>query len=201
MAESKDAFDLLDHLIRREFPGKCVVTASLKARSVAVLRMVADIDPSTAVVFCHARDLFEESRAYRADIISSFGLTDVTEAHGDRIAPVDKGSDHIECLWVEDPDGGGLVHECVHLNETLAPYGCWISAVYGEGPDAVSRDVERIDMDGRLPKVDVLADWAPTDVQAFLQDRGVPPHPLANPRHTKSARRDFGKREADYYIY
>ncbi len=199
-AESQDAFDLLEHLLREEFPGKCVVTASLKARSVAVLRMVADIDPATPVVFCHARNLFDESRAYRAEIVSMLGLTRITEARGDRVAPVDKGSDHIECLWVEDPDGGGLVHECVHLNETLASYDCWISAVYGEGPETV-RDAERIDMDGRLTKVDPLADWAPTDVQTFLQDRGLPPHPLAKPRAIKSARRDFGKRDTDYYIY
>ncbi len=44
--------DLLRFLIKERFPRKILVTASLKAPGVAVLKMMADIDPATPVVSC-----------------------------------------------------------------------------------------------------------------------------------------------------
>ena len=42
---------LLRLLITDRFPGRTVITASLRAPSIVVLKMVADIDPVTPVVF------------------------------------------------------------------------------------------------------------------------------------------------------
>ncbi|CCQ73116.1 putative Phosphoadenosine phosphosulfate reductase CysH [Magnetospira sp. QH-2] len=198
-AESKDAFELLECLLKEKFPGKTVVTASLKAKSVVLLKMVAEIAPDTPVVFCHAQELYEESRAYRDKLVEQLGLTNVRESHGDRGAPDAKDTDHFECLWAEDPDGGGLIHECVHLNEVLAPFDCWISAVYADSPDQ-NQSRQRVDLDGRLFRVDALADWAPADVQTFLLDYDIPLHPRAQ-GNQKSTRRDFGKSDTVYYSY
>ena len=41
--------------IEEKFAGKTLVTASLKAPSVVVLKLVADIDPATPVVFIYPR--------------------------------------------------------------------------------------------------------------------------------------------------
>ena len=200
-AEKKDAFELLECLLKEKFAGKCLVTASLKSKSVALLKMVADIAPDTPVVFCHARDLFDESRAYRDHLVETLGLTNVSETHGERSLPVDRDADHFECMWVEDPDGGGLIHECVHLNDTLKDVDCWISAVYAEGPVQGPKR-ERVDLDGRVLRIDVLADWAASDVQTFLQDHDVPKHPrAAGSGPKKSARREFGKSDTVYYSY
>ena len=76
------AADLLRHLILERFPGKTVVTASLKAPSIAVLKMVADIDPTTSVVFCQRGFQFAESRDYRDRIVALLGLKSVGQATG-----------------------------------------------------------------------------------------------------------------------
>jgi hypothetical protein len=73
------AEELLRHLIVERFPGKTVVTASLKAPSVVVLKMVADIGRATPVVFCRRGFQFPESRAYRERIVALLGLENISE--------------------------------------------------------------------------------------------------------------------------
>ena len=176
-AESMSTQQLLEHLILERFPGGTVVTASLRARSVAVLKMVADIDNTTPVVFCHTRDLFDESKAYRDTLISHLGLTHVTQTRGERMSVDADDTDHHECLWSEDPTWGGRVHETIHLNKVLEPYDCWISAVYHKDRHPSVR--ERVDLDGRLIKVDPQAAWSQNEITRFLKETGVPLHPRA----------------------
>ncbi len=61
--------DLLRLLIDERFAGKMLVTASLKAPSMVVLKLVADIDPATPVVFCVPGFEFPESGGYRKRIV------------------------------------------------------------------------------------------------------------------------------------
>ena len=61
--------DMLRFLITEKFPGKTAVTASLRAPSLVVLKMAADIDRAIPVVFCHPGHLFPESLAYRERIV------------------------------------------------------------------------------------------------------------------------------------
>ena len=196
--DNKDSFELIDYLIKERFPGRCVVTASLKSKSVTVLKIVADIDPSTPVVFCHARDLYEESRVYRERLVSLLGLTNVTETHGDRAAPADRDADHIECMWVEDPDGGGLVHECVHLNDTLKDKDCWISAVYADDPNQAGRR-QRVEP-GRPGAADRsacrLGPRGRAGVPAGLRN----PPPSASRRQTGQEVRPTGIRQVGYGV-
>src|SRR3546814_16887009 len=64
--------DLLRYLITEKFPGKTVVSASLRAPSIVMLSMVADVDPTTPVVFCRPGHLFPKSLEYRKRIIEIF---------------------------------------------------------------------------------------------------------------------------------
>ena len=66
--------DLLRYLIVERFPGKTLVTASLKAPSIVVLKMVADIDPTTPVAFCSPGYRFPESNEYRERILAVLHL-------------------------------------------------------------------------------------------------------------------------------
>lgn len=153
--------------------GRAVVTASLKARSIAVLKMVAEIDPSTPVVFCHASELFPESQAYRDAVVKQLGLTNVRVLSGE--AASTGLWQHCEHLWSADPVGGGRVHEIVHLNELLSDYVAWISAVY----HMPSQGKNRVDATESLIKVDPVKDWSDEKVRNFLREAGLPLHPLA----------------------
>ena len=54
--------ELLAYLVKERFPGEIVVTASLMASSVVVLKMISDIDPATATTIVLKKDGFREER-------------------------------------------------------------------------------------------------------------------------------------------
>jgi phosphoadenosine phosphosulfate reductase len=169
--------ELLRVLIKEKFPGKVVVTASLRARSIVVLKMVADIDPATPVVFCHPGNLFPESRDYRKRIVERLALADVRDTRGGEATVRPGDDDHYENMWAEYLSGHGRVHEIVHLNDTLAPFDCWISAVYHfSRPPQVHH---RVDVEGRLIRIDPLIRWSQDDVRRFMRENGLPFHPRA----------------------
>lgn len=171
--------DLLRYLIKDRFAGMTVVTASLRAPSIVVMKMIADIDPATPVVFCRPGELFEESEEHRAEIVELLGLTHVTETEGGKSGVLPDASDHYERMWAEYRSGLGRVHELVHLNDIMVHYDCWISAVYHlPSPQTAMR----VDMEGSLVRIDPLIDWTPQDVRDFMREHELPFHPRAK-RH------------------
>ncbi len=169
--------DLLRFLIYKMFAEKTLVTASLKAPSVAVLKMVADIDADTPVVFCIPGFQFPESIAYRERIIELLGLKNVSQSKGGeaKIQPGDH--DHKERMWAEHRDLPSRSFEIVHLNQTLASYSCWISAVYQQ--PLSSNVTHRVDVEGRLIRINPLIRWTREDVGAFMREHKLPFHPRA----------------------
>jgi phosphoadenosine phosphosulfate reductase len=174
--EGMEAAQLLRHLIVDRFPGKVLVTASLRARSVVTLRLIADIDPSTPVVFCHMKNIFKESLDYKATIIEELGLSDV-RSPADDTGTLAGDAHHCENLWGEDPDDGTRRYSTIPLNDTLKPFDCWISAVYHNPYTYEPRP--RMSAEGRLLRVHPLAGWSKDEVRAYLRERGLPFHPKA----------------------
>lgn len=167
--------ELLRLLIKDRFPENILVTASLKAPGVAALQLVADIDPATPVVFCTRGFQFPASLEYREHIVDLLGLTNVSLSQGHEVNVLPGDHDHCELMWVESPEGFGRSYEIVHLNETLAPYNCWVSAVYHmRRQPHVSH---RVDVQGRLIRVDPLIRWSKDDVRAFMRKHNLPFHP------------------------
>lgn len=169
--------DLLRYLIKERFPGKTLVTASLKASSVVVLKLVADIDPTTPVVFCTRGFRFPESAAHRERVVGLLGLTDVRLSEGGELEVQPGDHDHCESMWAESEYGTGRSYEIVHLNETLAPHDCWISAVYHvPNPPEVQR---RVDIEGRLVRVNPMVRWSKDEVRTYMREHKLPYHPRA----------------------
>jgi len=186
--EGCSAQELLRLLITERFPGKTVITASLRAPSIVVLKMVADIDPATPVVFCRRGTRFPESTAYQDTIVSLLGLVNVTVTEGHE-SQVRRGDyDHCERMRVEYEQGPGWSREIVHLNDSLAPYGCWVSAVYHAERPAESR--VRVDAEGRLVRVNALAGWSDEQIRDFLDRNRIPRHARAYRERMRMPHRD-----------
>ena len=173
-----DTPELLRHLIKERFPGKTIVTASLRAPSIVVLKMISEIDPATPIVICQRPPVFEESAEFRAIIVEKLGLTNISTnvGHETGIKPGDH--DHCERMWVHYRDMPGRSFEILHLNECLGPYSCWISSVYHvREPSPVSLD--RVDVDGRLIRVNPLLRWTKDDVREYMRAHSLPYHKMA----------------------
>ncbi len=169
--------ECLRALLEQYFPGRVVVTASLRSSSVAVLKMVADIDPSTPVVFCRRGTPFPESLEYHATIVDLLGLSDTRVSEGHEPDTRRGDWDHCERMWVEYQNAPGRSFEIAHLNDVLEPFECWISAVYHMTSPEHERT--RIDVEGRLCRVDPLVGWSREDVRAFMREHGLPYHKRA----------------------
>ncbi len=169
--------DLLRFLIEERFAGKTLVTASLKAPSVVVLKLVADIDPATPVAFCVRGFQFPESGVYRKRIVELLGLENVSQTKGGEVEVLPGDYEHYERMWVESRDDLGRSYEIAHLNQTLAPYSCWISAVYHV--PSPPRVTHRVDVESRLIRVDPLIRWTKDDIRAFMREHELPFHPRA----------------------
>jgi phosphoadenosine phosphosulfate reductase len=166
--------ELLRCLLVREFPKGCAVTSALRARSVVVLHMIAEIDLATPVIFCHASYIFPESVEYRARIVRLLGLSDVRDLAKVETDVLPGDQDHTEEI-LSDVSGGGTIHSTVNLNKSLAGFECWISAAYHRSyaDDPSPRLIE----EGRLSRVDPLNGWTQKEVYAYMAERELPHHP------------------------
>ena len=153
-----------------------IISASLRARSIAVLQLVAEVDPTIPVVFCHAGSLFPESVEYRDYIVDRFGLTDVRTLHDDESTYNRGVEDHIE--WITASTGGdGEVKQAIYLNRTLIDFDCWLSSVYHMPADKYVHHCT--DVEGHLLRVNSLLRWSYEDVHRFMRAREIPYHKLA----------------------
>ena len=165
---------LTRHLLLERFPKGCATTSSLRARSIVVLGMIAEIDRSAPVIFCHAPAVYPESIEYRSQIVRLLGLTDIRDPEKDEAGILPDDQDHYEEIrsgvW-----GGGTVGTTVHLNRSLAGFPCWISAAYHRpyADDPTGRLVE----EGRILRVDPLNGWSQEDVYSYMARHGLPHHP------------------------
>lgn len=188
-------YSLIEYLVNDRFKGKTVVSASLRARSIVVLQMLADINPATPIVFCHAGTIFPESLEYKQFIIDRLGLTDIRELQTRESETVPGDHDHVEWLKANCNGMLGTVKTAIHLNKSLAGFECWISAVY-HNPAGGSK-INRIDVEGKVLRVNPLLNWTPEKVQKFMKVHALPSHKLA-PRDPIYLKYEGGQ-EIPYY--
>jgi len=165
--------DLLTYLIKDKFAGKIAITASLRARSIIVQQMISEIAPDTPIIYCTAGKLFPESEDYKNMIIDRFGFTNVlTPVGGDEAIIHDGDPDHIEWVKARYDRTHGATQEAMHLNNTLADYDAWISAVYHFDQDETVRS--RVEREGQIVRVNPLIDWDVDRVQTFMEEFDLP---------------------------
>ena len=161
--------------ILRDFRGRAAVVSSFGAESSVLLHMIADVDPSTPVIFLDTGKHFWETLSYRSMLIDKLGLTDVRS-----IQPA--AAD----LAATDPDGTlnkSNADLCCHIRKTLPLQKAL------EGFDVTISGRKRyhgalratLDFlsiaEGRL-KVEPLAGFSALDIEAYMNVHDLPAHPL-----------------------
>jgi phosphoadenosine phosphosulfate reductase len=181
-----DTLALLRFLITQGFPQRTLVTCSLRARSIVLLKMVSEIDAATPIAFCHAPELFPESLEYRTRLVERLGLRDIREPAADEGGPGPDDCHHSEGLWAENPVDGSRAYKIVDLNRTLAAFECWISGVY-HGPYSATPG-PRVTAEGRLVRIDPLASWTQDQVGQYMQENDLAHHPRSPLRPRERAK-------------
>jgi phosphoadenosine phosphosulfate reductase len=157
------------------YKGRIALVSSFGAESAVLLHMVAQIDPSTPVIFLDTGRLFAQTMLYRNELARRLGLTDVRTAqpHAWRLAQEDPD----RLLSYRDPDLCCWIRKVEPLDEALTPFSAWITG-RKRSQSATRAQLAPFEAEGGRIKVNPLAAWSSRDVAAYLERHKLPAHPL-----------------------
>jgi phosphoadenosine phosphosulfate reductase len=174
-AEGRDAHGILELALKEAFPGRTAVGSSFGAESAVLLHLVAQVDPSTPVLFLNTGKLFGETLRYRDRLQDELGLGDVRT-----VAPyaVERAARDPEgTLWSRDTDACCDFRKVVPLRRALAGFAAQITGRkrFQTGARADMKPVEFFE--GRF-RFNPLAAWDLADLEAYIEAHKLPRHPL-----------------------
>ncbi len=159
----------------REWPETLTYVSSFGAESVAMLALIADVDPGLPIVFLDTGMHFPQTLDYKDEIIERLGLTGVRS-----IPPSEterKILDPKNTLWKTDADACCALRKVRPLEPALEGFNAWITGRKRfHGGARMSLPVFEFAA-GRY-KVNPLANWTPEDVELLVKQRNLPRHPL-----------------------
>jgi len=175
--EGLTAQQMIGRLLRGGVAGRVAVISSFGAEAACLLKLVADKDPATPVVFLDTRKHFAETLAYVDDLMDQLGLTTLVRARPPRSR-----------IELDDPDGELNARDsdrCCYMRKTLPMIG-----VLGKF-DCVLTGRKRFQTGARATmalvevqeswlKVNPLADWTREQTLEFLEQNGILEHPLVS---------------------
>jgi len=182
------AADELDRALRDASPHE-VIAAALKVvgrdqlalvssfgtESAALLKVMADVDPSIPVIFLDTGWLFEETLASRDTLIEKLGLRDVRSIKPDE-ATLSREDGERE-LWFSDPDACCRIRKVEPLARALKPFAAWING-RKRFQGGLRADIPVVEADGTRLKFNPFANVSREEIEAIFKLAELPPHPL-----------------------
>ncbi len=154
---------------------KLALVSSFGTESAALLKVMADVDPSIPVVFLDTGWLFEETLAYRDTLIETLGLTDVRSIKPDEAALSRQDPDRE--LWFTDPDACCRIRKVEPLARALKPFAGWING-RKRFQGGARTDIPVVEDDGVRLKFNPFANVSREEIEAIYTLGKLPPHPL-----------------------
>jgi phosphoadenosine phosphosulfate reductase len=182
------AADELDRALRDASPHE-VIAAALKAvgrdqlalvssfgtESAALLKVMADVDPSIPVIFLDTGWLFEETLAYRDTLIDKLGLRDVRSIKPDE-ATLSREDGERE-LWFTDPEACCRIRKVEPLARALKPFAAWING-RKRFQGGLRAAIPVVEADDARLKFNPFANVSREEIEAIFKLAELPPHPL-----------------------
>jgi phosphoadenosine phosphosulfate reductase len=168
--------EMLRTVLAEQMAGDIAIVSSFGAESAVLLHLVASIDPSVPVIFLDTGKHFPETLAYRDQLATRLGLTNLRIVTPD--AEVIAKKDETGMRWSYDPDGCCEIRKVIPLEKAMAGFDASITgrkAFQASTRNALPRF--EVDAAGKL-KVNPLADWTKADLDAYFVEHGLPAHPL-----------------------
>jgi phosphoadenosine phosphosulfate reductase len=151
------------------------LVSSFGTESAALLKVMADVDPSIPVVFLDTGWLFEETLAYRDTLIEKLGLRDVRSIKPDE-ATLSREDGERE-LWFSDPDACCRIRKVEPLARALKPFAAWING-RKRFQGGLRAAIPVVEADGTRLKFNPFANVLREEIEAIFKLAELPPHPL-----------------------
>ncbi len=167
---------ILQTVIGEIFAGRIAVVSSFGADSAVLLHLVAEVDQTTPVIFVDTGRHFPETIAHRDNLVRHFGLRDLRSVGPSPEEAARLDADLSRATW--DPDGCCAFRKVAPLERALGGFDAWITG--RKRFQAATRQAMPVfETDGRHVKINPLAGWSQTEIDAHASRHRVPPHPLA----------------------
>jgi len=159
------------------FPGRVALVSSFGAESAVLLHMLSEIDRAAPVLFLDTGHLFGQTLDYRKSLVEKLGLTDVRDlrpAYQD-LAVNDPKAD----LWKTNTDLCCDIRKVRPLDRVLLPdFDAWITGRKRfHGGSRLNLPVVEAGAEGKI-KFNPLANWSKAQLDAYMAEHDLPPHPL-----------------------
>lgn len=173
--------DMLRDVLVKGLAGRVAVVSSFGAESAVLLHLVAQVDPSTPVIFLETGKHFAETIAYRDELVARLGLTDLRIVGPD--AETLAARDENGLRWSWDPDGCCEIRKVQPLARALADFDASLTGRKAF-QSATRANLPRFELDtsdvqGRL-KINPLIDWGSDDIERWFLINNLPRHPLVS---------------------
>lgn len=171
---------LLHAMTQQEFPGKIALLTSFGADAAVMLSLVAEVDPSTPVLFLETHKHFPETLTYAKELTALLGLTDVRWLKPDPVltARIDANGD----LWKTQPNRCCWLRKVEPLERAVKEMGFEALITgrkrYQTSERANLRTIELAE--DKTFRINPIANWSREDSKAAFAARNLPEHPLVS---------------------
>jgi phosphoadenosine phosphosulfate reductase len=174
-AAGRDALGVVEMALTGEFAGQTAVVSSFGAESAVLLKLVAEVDPNTPILFLNTGKLFGETLRYRDRLQDILGLGDVRSL-SPSLAERDR-HDPDGTLWSKNADACCDFRKTVPLARALEPFKAQITGRkrFQTRERSAMEPVEFFD--GRY-RFNPLWNWDLHQLEAFAERHKLPKHPL-----------------------
>ena len=167
--------DMLRTLLREDTLGRVGVVSSFGTEAVVLLHLVAQANKDVPIIFVDTLKMFDETLAYREQVIDLLGFTNASIVRPDPAAL--KAKDETGMRWSYDPDGCCEIRKVKPMNRAKAGLDSWISGRKAfQSHTRQNLPLFEVE-DGRM-KVNPLGEWTKEDLDAYFEKHDLPRHPL-----------------------
>ncbi|CAN5281994.1 phosphoadenylyl-sulfate reductase [soil metagenome] len=160
-----------------EFGDRLALVSSFGAESAVLLHLVSRVKPDLPVLFLDTGMLFGQTLDYRKQLAANLGLTGIRDLRPQYqdLAVHDPNAD----LWKTDTDACCNIRKVLPLDRALLPdFDGWITGRKRfHGGDRLRLAVVEKGDKGKV-KFNPLANWNKADLEAYVVEHDLPPHPL-----------------------
>ena len=174
-AKDRDAHGILELALTGEFKGRTAVVSSFGAESAVLLKLVADIDPSTPILFLNTGKLFGETLRYRDRLQDILGLGDVRSLSPSLDERTTKDPEGI--LWSKNADTCCDFRKTIPLARALEPVPAQITG-RKRFQTRERADMQPVEHSGGRYRFNPLWQWDLHQLEAFTERNNLPRHPL-----------------------
>lgn len=163
----------LEELFRHFDEDKILVTSSFGSTSVVLLHMLSEVCPGHPVHFINTSYLFEETLAYRDEVMSRFNLRVVEVKAEEKKNRFTRENES----WKYNHDLCCFINKVNPVEELKKNYDVWVSGLLGF-QNANRKNLRVFERKENIMKVQPIIDFSKEDVALYMQIYDLPVHPL-----------------------